>query len=182
MFACLHCMYLLCIFVLLLCFLIGSLRCCLDSYVANCITVACCCSQHGLSDGSPTVRRDALCVVMRRKTRFRVLYESRNMRITRIADNFMSHESTYQKHTISTRNWPLLEVLRLGPLDGSIRIPYCLGSCQGQSACSPLSKKKCQHGNSMVTAWQPALANVEDAKMQVKEKQTTHSDSVLGEV
>jgi len=34
----------------------------------------------------------------------------------------------------------------------------------------------------MVTAWQPALANVEDAKMQVKEKQTTHSDSVLGEV
>lgn len=57
-------------------------------------------------------------------------------------------------------DWPILEVLPLSPLDGSIRIPYCLGSCKGPSSWQyqftsqqgqqPCFLKKCQHGNSVV--------------------------------
>ena len=46
-----------------------------------------------------------------------------------------------------------MEVLPLSPLDGSIRIAYCLGSCQGPSALSPLSKTKSHVCFMKVRAW-----------------------------
>ena len=41
----------------------------------------------------------------------------------------ITHQNMRLHYTLITHDYTMLEVLPLGPLDGPIRVPYCLGSC-----------------------------------------------------